>query len=1442
MVHPDAQAKHIISASRLANDELEDIWQRTETIDAPGLPDGHWTLLETYVILHFIQISEGLSPAQMALQFTGSAPSEAKYIIRRKSIYAEAGRATDHDAMPTPSTPAPPTAFLRRSVSNDTVVTGMTGLRFNEASSDRDNVSLSQPGLEALEPRHLGGNEISGHVSSVRTDTTFGAQKLARLIQSRCPEVQISPKIERSRLTTVESSVVDISVAHDILVRIRRQDPKFRDQPKTLDKIFKSKKANQMAADSRTWTFESHELSQALREVVGASGNVGVAKALISMGADVNEFKSKARRSRVDSMPINYSQIAANRNDVDMVSLLATSRIAPNNLVGALEQSVEQNLPNVVMTLLQHGVDPNARNGSIFTSAIASQNPSLVKLLLRSRSEIRKDSLTRNLPTAVEHGQIEIVSLLVAYGADPDFENALALRRAVQAQRVDLLLAIMKGVQDSARGKIASSVIGEAFSATSSITLSEQRLLIEILLSAGASGDPVAQILVPVVRAGQQSIAQLLVKHRVNLGYNNGEALRIAVTAKNPNMLSTLLLGKVKEEVTSSVVDEIPHTCNDDQFHSRLSLLIEKGAKGVPLSRALVRAVQRKSIKTIGLLLDHGASVEVDGSQPLRMATTGGDTHILNLLLSRGRPSSKSLQVVLPLVADYPLPLRFEMTKSIINAAGQNGIAVSVLNDALLCALSCPPHEFSRFLIQLVDILITAGARVDYQGGTFFRLAAEFGSMELLELLIHKMSQPTSLSPAVPVCMRMKDLKKRQRFVEILIEHGAKGPEVNQALIDAVEETPVNMVLIKSLLEKADFDHLGGRAVLAAMRSTSVGLVDSLVGTGRLSRKACLDALLVLVEPGTKRRQEKLSLLLRADIGQQGLNNALIQEIRGERDCQIVEMLLDQKASCAHDRGKSLELAIFYQDDQILRQLIARRPDHSILNAMVPKAMELKSVLSRRTCLSLLLQGGATGKCMDHALVEEVETPGYRDHQLIRLLVGNGARIDYSDARAIKFAVTSALGVDLLRILVIGTAASAVVAALIPLAMKHQQRHRLPLLQVLFESGARGPHVNTALVSAVSEGVEAQPTIELLLKYGASVNANDAEAIKVAALAGSSSILKCLLSRNPNPEYCDEALNLAMKSLSSNSKVKTADRLQSVRLLTRSKPTDSRAINSALVQAVQEEDYNLIEHLIDSGADPNFEDGRALILATEQLNTRSLHLLVQSKTKPTPQTYSRAFSVMPQGRDRLRSEPGVILSFGSTLIFGGAIGPAVDRMFLIAIGSSHILAAKFVNMVLKCKTVLDANFEHGRSLCVAVAKAHFEVVDHLLLQIPDVLTLRSAFMTIFESKFEEQVLITLAQRFFKHSNGANHVYFRHDEPAENALYQTLHRHGDKPNLLQTLLENGCATDSRFSWEFDNSIGAEDTSALLWFLCQENQSIDILTVNILLERGGTYFTI
>lgn len=112
-------------------------------------------------------------------------------------------------------------------------------------------------------------------------------------------------------------------------------------------------------------------------------------------------------------------------------------------------------------------------------------------------------------------------------------------------------------------------------------------------------------------------------------------------------------------------------------------------------------------------------------------------------------------------------------------------------------------------------------------------------------------------------------------------------------------------------------------------------------------------------------------------------------------------------------------------------------------------------------------------------------------------------------------------------------------------------------------------------------------------------------------------------------------------------------------------------------------------------------------------------------------------------------------------------------------------------------------------------------------------------MSIFESDAEEQILIDMARAFLACPYANPEIYFEQDELTNDALYQILHRHTDKPQLLQELFANGCRSDSRFPWVFNDSYGPEDTSALLWLLCQGDERIDVGLVDILPEHGGKW---
>ena len=471
--------------------------------------------------------------------------------------------------------------------------------------------------------------------------------------------------IEAAGPWTRQASIIDRSYAHDILVRNRTEHPKYKDPAAGLAGLLKSKRAKQKASDDHNWTFTEEELSRGLREGLD-SGQVGVAEVLLDQVADVRYRMEEGkhtlprfRKKNAKPVPPNYINIAASTGNVDMVRLLASPGASSADLVDALATAVKQNLPEVVETLLRYDVEPNSNSGTILRSAITNQKPMIVKLLLRARKRILPSLLSECLPTAVEQGQIEVVSLLVLYGADVNDKRALALRKGVQSQRSDLLLAIMKGNPTS---ESVSLVFEDAFLPNSSITVEEKHLVLDILLCGGANGDPVNEVCIGVVRAGHCRIARLLIAHGASLNYKRAAALKQAVTARNVKMLTTLSLGKVSSSSATDAFAETSQPFTECRTYHLMSPLVSKGAREIHLDKTLVSAVQQKLEDITRLLLDHEASSDYNDAQVLQIAASAGDLNTVNLILKKGKPKPESMRYVLPLVPSGPPRLRYNMT------------------------------------------------------------------------------------------------------------------------------------------------------------------------------------------------------------------------------------------------------------------------------------------------------------------------------------------------------------------------------------------------------------------------------------------------------------------------------------------------------------------------------------------------------------------------------------------------------------------------------------------------------------------------------------------------------------------------------------------------------------------------------------------------------------
>ena len=1414
---------------------MEEVWEISTAVEVEALPDGNWTPLEVYVALLHARMHAQIALNEMAIHYTGSLPPIGHNRIARRASYAQVrasaaglsrSRSSAHADVPFAAN------SLRHMHADVTISLPDSRHLLHHTASIKETSSLSQVGLEAVDE-----GEAVLRWNSVRSDTVNRAQRLACLLRERTPLTAVKPDINPQEPLVPNATIADKTHAHDLLVTTRRESPCFKDPTRGIGTLLKSKGSKQRAQDTHNWIFSDGDKSIALQRAV-ESGYVGVAEVLLDMGADVNAVKEEAtskilRTKSVTARPVNYLQVAAATNNVEMVNLLASRAVSSRSLAEALEKAVRQNLPKVVLALLQHGSDPNALAGTIFQSAIQSQRPEIVELLLRSRIKVAEAYLAANLPLAVSQGQPEIVSLLIAYGADVDHDHASALRKAVQNERIDLVLAIMKGKPSK---KSVSLAFEYAFSANSSTALPEQYLLIETLLCGGAQGERVDETLVQVIRSGNRNIAKLLILHGASPLHRRAEALKIAVAAGDVELVKILLVDSVNEDWASRLFKEIPKPYTEPQTYDLMSALIFKGASGTSLDEALVVAVQQQSGVITRLLLDHKASADYNEAQALQIAASAGDLSTVGLLLNKGRPRPHSMQYVLPLVPPSSQKLRYDMTKSIIDAASSVKIPTPLLDAALMQTIDSQGHEID---LPLANILIVAGADVNHSNGRCFKLAARRGALELLELLITSSAKRSSISSAVPEVSKLPHSSLKRRLMTLLLDHGARGPAVSQALIDALEEALVDEDMVMALLTHADVNYRGGQALVLVMRLTTK-LISCMIDNGKPNQQTLNAGLSIALDPSTKDRQTKLDLLLKAGIDQEGLDDALVREISNGPTYSItlVESLLHHHASCNHDTGKAMELAIKSGNATLLELLVGSKPNPQTLANVLSIAMIEAEKTLRYKFVVTLLQGGARGNKVSHALAQEVCSDQACELQLVRLLVQHNAKIDYSEGLAIKRAVSVPLETELLRILAEGRGASKILLSLIPLAMAHTQETRLPLLQIILEKGPKGQQNDAALVDAVVEGPASQPTIGLLLQYGASLDFDNAKALREASAAGYPSIVRSLLSTNPPRKHSVEALRSAMRVSANKKQSDSAMRLACVKLIIDYGVQKSEAVHHALIQAVQEADHDLMEYLIGSGADPNYENGFSLVIATEQADIRSLRLLANAK--PLPEFYSNAFAVTAsQGLERVPLQPEVHFCVDKLLLSGGASGPAVDQALFNALKSKHALAAEYVNMIIKSPSRLDVNFEGGKSLCLAAKENRFNLVKDLLHRAPSVETLHTAFISSLETETGEVPIMNMIKLFFEYSKENKRIYFAHHDASRSPFYQFLHHHADKPELLQYLLDNGCPTDTPFEWQFHPDDGPEEVSGLLWLLYQADDRTDRRTVKMLLDHGGEF---
>jgi ankyrin repeat protein len=365
--------------------------------------------------------------------------------------------------------------------------------------------------------------------------------------------------------------------------------------------------------------------------------------------------------------------------------------------------------------------------------------------------------------------RVEVIKLLLGFGASANFQNARALQIAISAGNVEVCrLLLASGVEQPN--------IALAFPATSGIVDRGTRYeLMKSLLEAGKYGIGQDQAL---VQACQEAIqydlthVDLLLEYQASANFNDGAAVLASVDTSNLPLLKRLVHTGLNRRTMADACTLIRRKdFTRDERYQMLQTLLSVFSDEDQASVALIEAVERdpQDIKTASLLLDHGASLETKHALAMQLVASAGSLELLNILLSKN-PSQSCRDICFNSVATSLLSN--DQRLPVYRALLETGITQDMISAALFEATGLEIIDTS-----VLSLLIDFNASLDYDNGSAIHRVVTRGDLESLNVLFRGVvSSKETLDRSFSASMELTD-PHRLTIAKALLE---KEPGVNQ--------------------------------------------------------------------------------------------------------------------------------------------------------------------------------------------------------------------------------------------------------------------------------------------------------------------------------------------------------------------------------------------------------------------------------------------------------------------------------------------------------------------------------------------------------------------------------------------------------------------------------------------------------------------------------------
>lgn len=603
--------------------------------------------------------------------------------------------------------------------------------------------------------------------------------------------------------------------------------------------------------------------------------------------------------------------------------------------------------------MLQSG-KPNAETMDMAVQAmdsVESTQEKAIKLESILRRTKNKETLNRLLCTEVKkilerppaERTLVVLNALLDAGVDVNALKAAALCHAVRSADT-----VITDVLFAAKPNTAS--LGAAMPYALNIPDQTDRLTFTArLLDAGAPAAEANRALIHAIPKYPTDFA-LLNRLVAKADMSDGEALLVAVTRGNVDLVE--LLARSRRHAPAKLNEIFAAAMKVQDIGSRriiCELLLKTGASGQVVSDALLVAAGTGDLALGQLLLNYGASVDHQEGQAVIEACRVGSPDVLTMLLSTKSAVNKgTLERGFQAATEVrDLKKRAHIFRLLLN----EGVGGEVVDAQLVSAA-----RYGDDAIDLVQLLLRAGACTDYQGGEAVYNATRCASLGILEMMLaispaigeQKKPSPSTLARALKASSKLST-GPRYQVIKWLFAAGLPiSDDVHLALDKVINEEELSIDLVKLLLERgASPTALGCRSLIRAAQKLNLTVLDLFLQKEVPAKDLTWTFQETFVPPAVDTWLSPAGLAVAERLvdkgaygnGLSGALNISLDYLGSEKDelaQQFVSLLIAYNADVNTGKGEVLVKAAKTANDHLIRQMLQQGPNVESLSLAFP--------------------------------------------------------------------------------------------------------------------------------------------------------------------------------------------------------------------------------------------------------------------------------------------------------------------------------------------------------------------------------------------------------------------------------------------------------------------------------------------------------------------------